>query len=730
MNALRSFSSLLLVNATLMTDENSAQNNQGASGSSSDVEEDGIDEAARSTTTSLQYRKSFYLARQRSTSRLRGVSRSSSREDTLGEATTLPSTDGFDYKAEQLDWWRLLLRSVQAIGLIYGDLGTSPLYTVSSLFDGNTVPSEFTILAAGSMIFWLLLLVPSLKYAFLVAMADHNGEGGALAMIGLMLQGRLGRRWARFAIIVAVIGAGALVADGALTPAITVVSAFQGIQVGAPSFPTGGVVGLSIGVLVLIFGGQFLGSSRLGITYGPVLIVFFIVQAMLGIYGITKHPAIFKALNPYYALRGIGVFWNNGKVGYLKIADALLCVTGSEAMYADMGHFGRTPMRIGWFLVVLPSVLLSYLGQLAMLAAKPSLIITAGNALYFYQSPSSLLWPVIVLSTLAAVIASQSIISGTFSIVSQAISLELLPRMHVKRTDWRIFGQVFIPEMDVLMGALTVAITAGFQTSSALTSAYGVAVTTSFLTTSILFLIILALVWKRSAYVWIGYISVFGLLDLLLWSSALTKFPTGGYIPVIIAIVFILVMLVWDWGVKREREYYLTKLRVWRMHQKQARDAAHLPVLRGTFVFLTSHRCGVPYTYQIFEAKIGVLPQTALFVTVRFVPVPFVDEHRRFAVTEDVPGRYRIRIYVGYAQSIGSLMELLRDASGAFSIDFFSEHVVFVKGRTEILADQQFQVLHRALAHTYGFMKRFAVPVDSDLGIPRDRVELGMPVAL
>ena len=729
----KSFSSSSTHERHHMSSEESGESvthKDGAEEDPQELDDPGTVEACHSRTTKIQYRKTLLDSRRRSTSRSGALSREISRENVLEEALPSPSVDAYRYEPERLQGWHLFLRTLQAVGLIYGDLGTSPLYTISSLYDGNVAPSEFTIVAGASMIFWLLLLIPSIKYAFLVAMADHNGEGGALAMIGLMRQRRLSGRWARLAVIIAVIGAGALVADGILTPAITVVSAFQGIQVGSPSFPTGAVVGLSIGVLFLVFLGQFLGSSRLGITYGPVLVVFFVAQAMLGIYGITKYPAIFKALNPYYALKGIGVYWNDGKVGFLKIADALLCVTGSEAMYADMGHFGRLPMRLGWFTIVLPSVLLSYLGQLALLASNPSLAETAGNALYFYQAPRSVLWPLIVLTTLAAIVASQAIISGAFSIVSQAISLDLLPRMHIKRTDWRIYGQVFIPEMDLVMGILTVAVTAGFQTSNALTSAYGVAVTTSFITTTCLFVIVLVFVWKQRFYVWLSYLAVFGLVDLLLWSSAITKFPTGGYIPVIISTVFILAMLLWDWGTKREHEYYERKLRVWKAQQSEGVRQDSSPVLKGTFVFLAGLQHGVPYSFQVFVSKIGVIPQTTIFVTVRNVPVPFVDDHRRFVIVEEAPGRFRARIYVGYAQSIRSLMESLREVPAAFFHESFGEKVVFVKGYTDILVDSQRHWLHRLLVYCYHYLKTIAASVDSELGIPRDRVEIGMPILL
>ncbi|KAF6001846.1 putative potassium transport system protein kup 3 [Cyanidiococcus yangmingshanensis] len=561
-------------------------------------------------------------------------------------------------------------------------------------------------------------------------MADHNGEGGAFALLSLLRTGKCGRRLFQVAVLVALVGAGAFLADGTITPSITVVSAVQGFQVGIPSFPNAAVVGISIGILVGVFTSQWPGSSRLGILYGPVLIVFFVVQFMLGIRGITQHPAIFKALNPYYAPKGIGTIWPDGKIGFLKVADAMLATTGAEAMYADIGHFGKTPMRLGWFLVVLPSVLSTYLGQLAMVAADPSLLVTDEQTLYFKQAPRALLWPLIVLTMLASIIASQAVISGTYSIVSQAMSLELLPRLHIKRTDWRIFGQVFIPEICIVMCVITVAITAGCQNSNALAAAYGATVSTSFITTSVLFLLVLMVAWRKPVYWWLPYGGVFGLLDLFIWSSTLTKFPSGGYIPFIMALALILLMLLWSWGARHEANYFQTQTQRWKEEHSQHAVDGLILLPRRLYVFLTGFAAGVPYTYQAFVKKIGVVPKLGMFVTIRFVPVPFVDLQRRFSVREEAPGLYRIRIYIGYAQSIGSLPALIDEGAAQLPPSLLSDEMVFVMGRTAVLADPKRPVFRRLLVHCYAILKRFAVSPDADLGIPRDHIELGTPIEL
>jgi KUP system potassium uptake protein len=619
-----------------------------------------------------------------------------------------------------------LKRTIQIIGLCYGDLGTSPLYTVASLLDYKVPPTTFEIYAAASMVFWLLLLVPSIKYALLVTMADHNGEGGAFAMIGLLRHKRIPKRWLLVATVVAAIGAGALLADGIITPAITVVSAIEGIQVGAPSLSNSAVVGITIAILFLIFASQWFGSSKIGIVYGPVLIVFFIVQLIAGIYNITKHPAIFKAMNPYYALKGIGIAWNDGKIGYLKIADAVLSVTGSEGMYADMGHFGRTPLRLGWFIVVFPSVWMSYFGQTALLASNPQLAVEASDKLYFYQVSNSLLWPLIVITTLASIIASQAIISGSFSIMSQAVGLNIFPRLHIKRTDYKIYGQVFLPTVNVIMAILTISITAGFQTSSSLTSAYGVAVTTSFITTSVLFVIIIAVAWKVKFYKWILYPVVFGVVDLILWSSALTKVPTGGYIPVAISVVSISSMLIYRWGAKKEEETYKNNSLRWSEY-KAILESPQPPVLLDrAFVFLTSMQYGIPFTYSQFVKQIGAIPRLSIFVTVRHVAVPFVDNHHMYYVFKYTDQLYRIIINVGYAQPIDNLVTFLESTGLSFLDDSSSlKKLGFVKGKTELLSKKEHWFGYRFFLSVFSLMKTFSARIDTSLGIPFDSLEIG-----
>eukprot|EP00871_Galdieria_phlegrea_P002804 jgi/Galph1/3524/GphlegSOOS_G2217.1 len=684
-------------------------------------------EALGSKTTRIQHRSSLQPGLTSLRSSL-GTTRISLR--TAEEVEQNRPSVSFDFRnsfREKVGVLTTLVRTVQMIGLCYGDLGTSPLYTVASLVGAAKAPSLEEIYSAGSMVFWLLFLVSGIKYASLVSFADHNGEGGAFAMVGFLKHKLDSSKLFTIAIFVATIGAGALLADGVLTPAITVVSAMQGIQVGAPSFTTPAVIGVSIAILVLIFLGQQLGSSRIGISYGPILIVFFICQGIAGIYNITKHPAIFKALNPYYALKGIGYHWNDGKIGYLKIADALLCTTGSEGMYADMGHFGKTPMRLGFFLAVFPSVWMSYFGQLALVAHNPEVAVTAGDKLYFYQVSSSLLWPLVVITTLASIIASQAIISGSFSIISQAMRQNIFPRLHVKHTDARIFGQVFCPEVNLVMAVLTLAVTGGFQTSGALTAAYGVAVTTSFITTSILFTIIISRAWKLKLIFWIWYPLLFGTLDLLLWTSALTKVPTGGYVPIVIAVCCVSLMLLWKWGADKEAKYYREHSLKWSEYKQMIESSSSkLTTLEGCFIFPTRMQTGIPYSYSIFLRKLHLHPELSIFVTVRYPVIPFVDEERRFYVFKYSDQIYRVLVNVGYAEGIGSLDDFLELSSILKNrINSCNSEIVFVKSRVEILAKREHKLPYRVITSAFGLLKKLCVRIDTELGLPPESVDLG-----
>jgi len=573
------------------------------------------------------------------------------------ELSVKPVEDLFTFK-DNPNLWTIVKRTIQNLGLSYGDLCTSTLYTISSLVyakDG-AIPSELQILASASTIFWLLVLIPTIKYCVFVPMADHNGEGGAFAIIGLLKQHKVKKRVFQVAKIVAMVGAGALLADGTLTPAISVVSAIQGIQVGAPSLSTSTVVGISAAILFIVFLGQPLGSSRIGWAYGPILFIFCICQSIAGIRNILYYPKIFQSMNPWYALRGFAYVWNDGSVGFVKLSAALLSLTGSEAMYADMGHFGRTPMRLGWLCIVFPSVVLSYFGQFAMIAAQPEIAIEAGDKIFFYQVSSQLLWPLIIVSTLAAIVASQAIVSGAFSIMGQAVAMDLFPRLRVKRTNTKIYGQVFLPEINVILAIITLSLEVGFRTSSALTSAFGVAVSTSFVTTSFLYTLVVAYAWKKPWYIWIGYPLIFGFVDLLLWSSALTKVPTGGYVPVVICLVTVFLMSVWQWGVTQQKKYLATHCLQWSEYQRYISSSSptESPLwwpyrVQGTGIFLTSSVYGIPYPLKAILNKLHVLPRVLIFVTIRSAPVPFVDEDVRFHLIRYSCSLYRLVVNIGKA---------------------------------------------------------------------------------
>eukprot|EP00871_Galdieria_phlegrea_P005797 jgi/Galph1/704/GphlegSOOS_G5531.1 len=651
--------------------------------------------------------------------------------------------DSLFHLAESPSCRGYLKRTIQTLGLVYGDLGTSTLYTVGTLLASNAVSTEFEALSAMSMIFWLLILVPTLKYITFVLTVDHNGEGGAFAMFALLQSSLRRHSLTKFALVFSVFGAAFLIADGAITPAVTVVSAIEGIQVGAPSVSTATIVGVSIAVLFLIFAFQSFGSGKIGLSYGPIMLVWFSVQAALGIYNITKFPAVFKAINPLYALRGIGHTWSGHIIGYLKIGSALLTVTGSEAMYADIGHFGKTPMRIGWIVICLPCLLLQYFGQVALIISNPEIMAIDGTNVFFKQIPSQGLWPLIIISTLASVIASQAAISGTFSVLSQAVSLNLFPRVSVKRTAVNLFGQVYMPEINFILMIITLILAGTFQTSSGLTSAYGVTVSGSFLTTTILFTIFIVHVFKTPLYISLWFTIVFGIVDLLLFTSALTKVPSGGYAPLVIGLVVIVIMLVWRWGVNNEDEIHLTQSLTWEKYFDSVAQHENIFRTEDTFVFLTSVPRGVPIPLTSCIEKVHSLGKMVVLLTIRTVPVPFVDEPLRFhfikyddtlfRVVANIGkfGSYRATIIIniqvqGYMESNMSVRDVLDVADRALpEYQLVANSVIFIKGRIEFQVSEKTALLKRPLIYLFTFLKRNSIRIDSLLKIPADSIEIG-----
>ena len=428
--------------------------------------------------------------------------------------------------------------ALAAIGIVFGDIGTSPLYTLKTVITlaGGQLTPEIT-LGLLSLIIWSLLIIVSLKYVTFVMRADNNGEGGIIALMSLL---RLHKHHRPMIIALGLFGAALIYGDGAITPAISVLSAVEGLKMAAPSV-AGFILPISVFILLALFLLQSQGTSRIGWIFGPVMTLWFMVIGMLGIWGIMQHLQVLAALNPWH---GIHYLLNNGTKGFLVLGGVFLAVTGAEALYADMGHMGAGPIRIAWYALVLPSLLLNYMGQAALLMTGAPV-----NDNIFYQlCPAPLLLPMIILATLATIIASQAIITGAYSMTRQAIHLGWCPRMKITQTSSEGYGQIYISAVNWVLMIVTIGLTVYFGSSDRLAAAYGIAVSlTMLLTTSLLF-VLAQEIWKWNLYFTIIVVGAFFCIDIIFVSANFSKILEGGWVPLVLAIGVYVAMITWRRG--------------------------------------------------------------------------------------------------------------------------------------------------------------------------------------
>ncbi|MDQ6622804.1 MAG: KUP/HAK/KT family potassium transporter, partial [Verrucomicrobiota bacterium] len=433
-----------------------------------------------------------------------------------------------------------------SLGIVYGDIGTSPLYALRECFYGEhaVAATPANILGVLSLILWSLILIISIKYLILILRADNRGEGGILALATLVSDAS--KRSKRF-FILGLFGAALLYADGMITPAISVLSAVEGLHVATPLFDPY-VVALAIGILIGLFLFQSRGTTGVGTIFGPVTIIWFITIAALGVHHILRAPAVLAAINP---LHGFEFFRTNGTSGFVVLGAVFLAVTGGEALYADIGHFGTTPIRLTWFVIVLPALVLNYFGQGALLLVDPD----AASNPFFHMAPSWALYPMVILATAAAIIASQAIISGAFSLTMQAIQLGYVPRLQVHYTSERIIGQIYVPVVNWGLMLSSIGLVLGFGTSSRLAAAYGVAITTTMLITTILFYVVARRLWHWPTAAALPIAAFFIVIDLAFFCANMLKIAHGGWFPILVSGVILFLMLTWRKGRRVLREH-------------------------------------------------------------------------------------------------------------------------------------------------------------------------------
>ncbi|MDP9190357.1 MAG: potassium transporter Kup [Acidobacteriota bacterium] len=549
---------------------------------------------------------------------------------------------------------RLLSLCLLALGIVYGDIGTSPLYALRECFHGpHAMPlNQANVYGVLSLIFWTLIIVVTLKYQIYVIRFDNRGEGGILALLGLIGTTKRRRHHLVKGALVAlgVFGAALLYGDGMITPAISVLSAVEGLEVATPFFKPY-IVPITIGVLVLLFAIQRRGTAGVGLIFGPVALLWFATLAVMGIRGILWHPSIVFALNPVHA---VTFFMDNGIPGFFVLGAVFLVATGGEAMYADLGHFGARPIKIDWFFIVAPALMLQYLGQGALLIEHPE----AATNPFYLLAPKWTLYPLVVLATCATIIASQAMISGAFSLTRQAIQLGYLPRMEIIHTSRAEIGQIYMPTVNWALMVSTIALVIGFGSVSALAGAYGVAVSTTMLITTMLAYVVARELrgWSRLLA---GLVTVAFLVgDIAFLIANYAKIAAGGWFPLLVAIIVFTFMTTW----RRGREILSEKLRDGALSPElfiqslRSRPPIRVP---GTAVFMHRNPEAVPASLLHSLKHYKALHQRVILLTIASEEVSHVSDEERFTIEELGEGIHRLQASYGYMEDIDvpALME-------------------------------------------------------------------------
>ncbi len=534
---------------------------------------------------------------------------------------------------------------IGAIGVVYGDIGTSPLYTLKEVFHiGGITTNELGVLGILSLVFWSLVWVVCIKYITFVLRADNEGEGGTMSLIALAQTATAKLpRLRKTVILLGVFGAALLYGDSMITPSVSVLSAVEGLIL-VPAFKELAhfIIPLAVIILTGLFMIQKHGTARIGKLFGPVMMLWFLTLAVLGIYGIISNPVVLKALNPYWAIQFI---YFNKTVGILILSAVVLALTGAESLYADMGHFGRSPISRAWFFLVFPSLILNYFGQGAMILLKPSIV----HNPFFLLAPSWALIPLILLAALATIIASQAVISGAFSLTQQAIQLGYMPRMIIRHTSGDEKGQIYIPFINWSLMVGVVLLIIGFGSSSALAAAYGIAVTGAMLVTSLLVSCIIVLLWRWPLWFAIPLLFLFILVDSIYFAANLPKVLHGGEFPIIAGIVLFIIMTTWKTGrtllTKNLEENslsfstFIASIRIESPHR-----------IRGTGVFLTARTDVIPNSLLLNLIHNQVLHEQVVLLTVVAENLPRVHADRRFEVEVFGEGFFRVVLHFGFME--------------------------------------------------------------------------------
>jgi KUP system potassium uptake protein len=611
----------------------------------------------------------------------------------------------------------LLALGVGALGVVFGDIGTSPLYTLKTVLDLSGGASRGGILGVVSLLTWTLIIVTSVKYAGFAMRIDNDGEGGILALMALL---GVKRHHRPLIVAVGLFGAALIYGDGAITPAISVLSALEGLKIVEPSWQPYILPG-TVAILLALFALQPLGTANIGRTFGPIMSVWFVSMALLGVWGIARHPGVLRALNPYY---GWAYLAHSGGAGFLVLGGVFLCVTGAEALYADMGHFGARPIRVAWAWLVFPSLLLNYAGQGAIvLAGAP----TAGN-IFYRLCPTTLLVPLVVLATAATIIASQSIITGAFSMTRQAVLLGWMPRLRILQTSGAGYGQIYVGAVNWLLMLATIGLALGFRKSDNLAAAYGIAVSATMLMTSVLLFIAMREVWKWNLAASLAVAGVFVSVDSAFFLSNMSKVREGGYVPLLLAAAVYAVMYVWHRGVLAVRERVNENpLPVAEFLASLARDrVVRVP---GTAVFLTRVRSGTPAVLRWYVRHSQALQEHVIALTLEIASIPWVRREERVKVTQLAADFWAANACYGFMER-PDIPEVMRQlAARGCSVD--PSRLTYFVGSERIVPRTDRRGLPRWMAAAFGAMLRNSMHLPDYLNVPPDQlIDVGRQISI
>jgi KUP system potassium uptake protein len=611
---------------------------------------------------------------------------------------------------------------VGALGVVFGDIGTSPIYTIQTVFNPDdphqTVANATSVYGIISLIFWSVTIIVTLKYVLLVLRADNDGEGGILALITLIRRAAPGSRRTKVVLAaLGVFGASLFFGDSMITPAISVLSAVEGLKVVEPSLEPL-IVPITAAIIVVLFASQKLGTARVGRLFGPVMIIWFLAIAVAGVSGISRDPDILKALSPTYA---VGFLVGHFAIAFFALAAVVLAITGAEALYADLGHFGRSPITRAWLLLVFPACILSYLGQGALVLHDPKGAVASP---FFLLVPDWARLPMVLLATAATVIASQAVITGAFSVGQQAMQLGYLPRLRIAHTSAHQIGQIYVPWINWLLMVAVLTLVFAFETSAALAFAFGMAVTGTITINTVLFFYLVRHQWGKPLWMVLLGAGGFLVVELLFLAANLTKLTHGAWLPLLIALVIFTVLTTWQHGrelVTRQREHDEGSLRdfVDELHERRP----PVPRVPGTAVFLNRGKATTPLAMRANVEHNHVLHEHVVVLSIETLPVPYVPDEERIAVddlgyTDD--GILHVSASFGYMQEpkIPPVLQLAVGASPELSIDL--EDVSYFLSTIELTAGDG-PGMARWRKRLFVATSQITADAAEYFGLPRDR---------